>query len=314
MKKFILSIVFIIASVFVVDRIGGMIMRKVVMVTKSNNKTEKLRRMCDGITEDLLFLGTSRCEFHYVPSIFTDTLNISAYNGGLNASDNIYAQYAAFSLVLEHSTPKIVCLDVVTNYFIAGDNFGAAVSEFGPYIGQSKRIDDIYLDSHNWLRYNISHLYRYNKFAILYIAGLFVDGSMGKYRDKGYEALPEMEYKIGELKNSSFVYSYSESKMDYLHKFLDLCTEYDIMPVFVVSPRYTIANKDEYSVYKQIAAENNIPFFDYHTSRLFHDRPDLFRDHNHLWDKGAREFSAIFAHDLKQYLDSIGYYNVSLTN
>ena len=82
----------------------------------------------------------------------------------------------------------------------------------------------------------------------------------------------------------------------------------------MVSPMYTTIDNNHYDVLKSIAMQNEIPFLDYHTEGLFHNHPEYFKDPSHLWDKGARLYSSVFANDLyiilEQYrtsVDSISY-------
>ena len=73
----------------------------------------------------------------------------------------------------------------------------------------------------------------------------------------------------------------------------------------MVSPRYSQVGMDKYDVLKAVATEYGIPFFDYYTRGLFLDHPEYFKDVAHLWDKGARAYSAIFAHDLKEWIGKV---------
>ena len=73
----------------------------------------------------------------------------------------------------------------------------------------------------------------------------------------------------------------------------------------MVSPYYSIVGSHHYDVLKQVASEYNIPFFDYHTAGLYLDHPEYFWDEMHLWDKGARRYSSVFAGDLKRVLQNI---------
>ena len=65
---------------------------------------------------------------------------------------------------------------------------------------------------------------------------------------------------------------------------------------------YAKIDSDYYDTIKSMAKQNNVPFIDYHSAGLFLDHPEYFRDKFHLWDKGARIYSAIFAHDLKKII------------
>ena len=80
---------------------------------------------------------------------------------------------------------------------------------------------------------------------------------------------------------------------------MNLCRDNDIELVFVVSPKYTRVEAGQYAVLKSFANERSIPFLDYHTPGIYQDHPEYFQDTGHLWDKGARLYSSLFAHDLK---------------
>ena len=257
-------------------------------------------------SQDIILLGTSRCHQHYASSILEDSLNISTYNGGFTGSGNIYSQYIILNLILSHHTPKIICLDVRTNDFTTSDNHFGSIALFAPYIGLNARADSVFREAEIYWRYEVSHLYRYNARVISNIFGFLYRKQDSD--EEGFLPVSKPLHFPDTLKNSDFVFSCDSSKVKYIRKFISLCREHDILLVFTVSPAYEMATPDQYGVLKQIAAENDIPFFDYHSAGLYLDHPEYFRDKNHLWDKGARLFTSVFAHDLKMYLDSIGFF------
>lgn len=132
------------------------------------------------------------------------------------------------------------------------------------------------------------------------IGGLLVNKQQGS--DNGYIPLPKPNFhpeKAGEAHKSQHI---DELKLQYIQKFITLCKDNSIKLAFMVSPAYTIADVDLYDTLKDIAKRNDVPFFDYHTSGLFLDYPEYFKDGGHLWHKGAELYSSIFAQDLKKYL------------
>ena len=256
-------------------------------------------------SQDMLLLGTSRCHQHYASSILEDSLNISTYNGGFSGSGNIYSQYIVLNHTLSHHTPKIVCLDVRANDFTTSNAFGS-ITLFAPYIGLNACADSVFREAGIYWRYEVSHLYRYNARVISNIFGFLYRKQDSD--EEGFLPIPKPLHFPDTLKKSDFVFSCDSNKVKYIRKFISLCREHDILLVFTVSPAYEIAAPDQYDVLKQIAAENDIPFFDYHSAGLYLDHPEYFRDNIHLWNKGARLFTSVFAHDLKMYLDSVGFF------
>ena len=164
----------------------------------------------------------------------------------------------------------------------------------------NERADSVFRLAGTYWAYELSHLYRYNAKAISNLAGLLV--SRVGNEDHGYLPAPK-PIRYPEL--SGFDKTREDVdvlKLIYLRKFIALCEERDVKLVFMVSPRYCKVGTDKYDVLKEAAAEYDIPFFDYYTKGLFLDHPDYFKDVAHLWDKGARLYTSIFAHDLKLYL------------
>ena len=84
----------------------------------------KLKYLANEVDADIVLLGTSRCNFHYVPSILSDSIGMSVYNGGIDASNCIYAHYFVLNQILLHHTPKIICLELMTSdYAVSANSF-----------------------------------------------------------------------------------------------------------------------------------------------------------------------------------------------
>lgn len=299
MKNLLKSLLFIIITLFVVDRVGGQIMWWVNQHTQDISGS-KLKYLANEVNEDVVFLGTSRCNFHYVPSILSDSLGLSVYNGGVDASNCIYAHYFVLNQILRHHTPKIICLELMTSDYTYSDNSFETTSFFAPYIGRCERADSIFREAGNYWPYRLCHLYRYNAKAVSNIGGLLVNKQQES--DNGYIPLPKPNFHPEEAREAHTSQYIDELKLQYIQKFITLCKENNIKLVFMVSPAYSIADVDLYDTLKDIAKRNDIPFFDYHTSGLFLEHPEYFKDGSHLWHKGAQLYSSIFAQDLKKYL------------
>ena len=262
----------------------------------------KLRYLADEVDADVVLFGASRCHYHYVPSILADSIGLSVYNGGITASDCIYSHYFALNLILEHHTPKMICLELMAaDYAVAANSFEAA-NFFAPYIGRSERGDSVFREAGNYRAYHLCHLYRYNARALSNIAGLFINRQQGE--DSGYLPLPcpkatSLQVNLEEHHTTEGV---DELKLRYLRKFIELCRSRNIALVFMVSPAYSVADADLYDPLKEVAKKYEIPFLDYHTQGLFLEHPEYFKDKIHLWDKGVRLYTSIFAHDLKQLI------------
>jgi hypothetical protein len=306
MKKFVVSLLFVVGVLFVIDRIGGMAMWWVNQHTHDVSGP-KIKYLVNDVSEDVVLMGTSRCHLQYVPSIISDSLGMSVYNGGIDASNNIYAHYIMLNLMLERHTPKVICLDVMTNDFDKLKNPFLTVSFFSPYFGKNEHVDSIFRLAGTYWKYQISHLYRYNAKSVSNIVGLAVSRQTGE--DHGYIPNPKPIYTLDSLRYRKIKLKKDSLKIEYVQRFVSLCKKRGVKLIFVVSPMYSRVDADRYDVLKSLAKQNGVPFLNYHTAGLFWDHPEYFRDYKHLWDEGARAFSSIFSSDLKKILDSLSVNN-----
>lgn len=300
MKKLAVSILFILVGLFIIDRAGGMAMWWVNQHTKDVTGP-KMRYLIDDFHEDVLLMGTSRCNSHYVPSIIGDTLGMSVYNGGIDGSKNIFSHYIMLCHILASHTPKVICLEVQPNDFVRERDPFTCITFFAPYFGKNAQADSVFRLAGKYWPYRISHLYRFNAKATSNLAGLVV--TRLESDNNGYvpyappARFPNTLYHLNTPKHADRL------KLAYVQKFIDLCKEKGIRLLFTVSPMYAKVESDFYDVLKETARENGLPFLDYHTAGLYQDHPDYFHDPSHLWDKGARLYSSVFARDLKKLLE-----------
>ncbi|MCM1373164.1 MAG: hypothetical protein NC113_10120 [Bacteroides sp.] len=300
MKRLSVSFLFVLSMLLIVDRAGGKIMWWVNQHT-NDLSGPKIRYLAHEANEDVVLLGTSRCNQHYVPSIISDSIGMSVYNGGIDASDCIYSHYYLLNLMLTHHKPKVICLDMMRDDYARKDNPFASTSFFAPYIGRAYRADSIFRHAGSYWPYRLCHLYRYNAKAVSNIGGLLVNRQ--RNNDNGYIPLPSPRH-YPKMAHSHTTNNIDTLKCLYIQKFIDLCKDNDIKLVFAVSPQYSTTDKELYDTLKGIAHRNGIPFLDYHTTGMFLDHPEYYMDKLHLCDKGARIFSSAFAHDLKRILDN----------
>ena len=88
MRKLFLYLFVILAALLLFDRGGGCIMAEAQRRSK-DMWSYKLRHITEGLCEDVVLMGTSRCHNHYVSDIIADTLEITVYNAGITSTKNI---------------------------------------------------------------------------------------------------------------------------------------------------------------------------------------------------------------------------------
>lgn len=299
MKRLIISILAILVGLFVIDRLGGTLMWWVNQHTRDVSGP-KMRYLVNDVHEDVLMMGTSRCNCHYVPSIISDSIGMSVYNAGIDGSYNIYSHYLILNHILAIHKPKLICLEVEFIDCVKQTDAFSSISFFAPYFGLNEKADSVFRLAGKYWKYRISHLYRYNAKAVSNIGGLVINRNVGG--DNGYYPCPQPPH-FPELFSIDMPIVVDSMKLGYIQRFVNLCKANNIKLIFMISPMYAKIDADHYDVLKELARKNDIPLLDYHTAGLYLDHPEYFKDVNHLWDKGARLYSSVFASDIKKILN-----------
>lgn len=301
MKRFITTVLSLLVCWYVIDRVGALLMWQVNQHTHDMT-SPKIRKIVGGVKDDVIIMGTSRCNSHYVSSIISDTIGFSVYNAGIDGSDNIFSQYIALCYLLKYHQPRLICLEVQNSFVEQETEKFSTTSFFAPYFGKNQQADSVFMDAGTYWLYRICHLYRYNSKAIPNITGLLVD--RWENENHGYIPSPQPSFHPDCLRRWADEVVIDNQKIEYLQRFVSHCKTRGVKLIFVISPAYSIVDSKQYAVLRNIARQNHLTFLDYHTQGLYLDHPDYFRDDFHLWDKGSRLYSSIFASDLKAVLDN----------
>ncbi len=297
-RKFLGALVAIILLWFAFDRIGGEVMWWLNQHSQDTT-SPKIKAIVAGLPEDVILMGTSRCNGHYVPSILSDSLGMSVYNAGIDGSDNIFAQYMVLRYVLRHHVPRIVCLEVQNSFLDAEEDSYHTTGYFAPYLGQDEAADSVFRKAGDYWLYRLSHLYRYNTKVLANITGQF--RHYWDQAEQGYIPYPQpAEQPKLERWEPDDPSQVNPDKKEYLVRFIQVCRDSHVFLCFTISPAYAKVDTSFYAGLRGVAAAYQIPLLDYHTSQTFLDHPDYFRDSYHLWDRGARHYSSMFASDLKR--------------
>ena len=302
MKKLVCSLLFVIMALFAVDRVGGVAMQWVARHT-NDVLGPKLRYLQHDVHEDVVFVGASRCHHHYVPSIVADSLGMSVYNAGVGGSDNIFSHYIVLCHILARYTPRVICLEVMPTDVCQQDDPFQVLSFFAPLYGTNASADSVYRVAGKSWQYQASHLLRYNAKAGSNLVGLVLNRQKGN--DCGYIPLPKPKAHLQQPVAEEAWPGVDSLKIAYIERFISICRDRHIQLIFTISPKYTLVPPSHYDTLRQIARRHGIPLLDYHTRGLYLDHPEYFKDCTHLWDEGARRFSALFAKDLKKTLEDV---------
>lgn len=295
-KKFILrGAVFILLCLMIDFAIGKVVQ---VLFYSQENKLSK------GILKtesDILIVGSSRANHHYIPEIFSDTLKMSCFNMG-SGGQGTYYNYAIIGSVFERYSPKIIIMDVMDADINKRDIDKDRLSELLPYYSISENIRAVIDIKGSKERIRLfSRVYPYNSKLSSIVFSFVMKGSNPFIINDGYIPL---EGNIGynpivvENREQNIIDSV---KINMLLKIVELCKQHNTTLIIVMSPKYLkYTNESTFIETLSILLEKqDIRIWDYEQDPRFITKGELFKDELHLNNQGAIEYSRIIAGRIK---------------
>ena len=287
MKKIIIHIFIITALFFVFDRATGFVLKQ--LYSHSNATDEyKIGYANAETTDDLLFMGSSRCLHHFVPSVFEKAYGMTCFNAADWGIKNIYYHYGLLGNILSRYTPKVIVFEIHPCDYLDTPYSG----------GMSDECDEMLKISGKYWPYKLSTVYRYTGSLPALLFGRW--GGMDRSL-KGWKPLDGQLDTIG-LKAEEFPFKVHQQKVQLLERFIQDCQTKNIKLCFIVSPMYICTGQDVYKVPRDLAKQYNIPFFDYFRAPQFMGHAELFYDYGHLNREGATIFSEKVCDELKDFI------------
>ena len=301
MKKLLIHIVIIAGLFFVIDRTVGLILKQ--LYSHSNTTDEyKIGYANAETTDDLLFMGSSRCLHHFVPSVFEKAYGMTCFNAADWGIKNIYYHYGLLGNILSRYTPKVIVFEIHPCDYLDTPYSGTErAGSLAPFCGMSDKCDEMLKISGNYWPYKLSTVYRYTGSLPALLFGRW--GGMDRSL-KGWKPLDGQLDTTG-LKAEEFPFPVHQEKLQLLERFIQDCQTKGIRLSFIISPMYICTEQDVYKVPRDLAKRYGIPFFDYFRDPQFMGHAELFYDYGHLNREGATIFSKKVCNDLKPQITQI---------
>lgn len=295
-KKFVLrGAVFILLCLLLDFAIG-----KVVQVLY-HSQENKLSKGILNTESDILIIGSSRANHHYIPEIFSDTLKMSCFNMGSGGQGTFY-NYGIIGSVFERYSPKIIIMDVMDTDIMKRDGDIERISELLPFYSISESIREV-IDI-NGAKEKIklfSRVYPYNSQLSSTVFSFIMKGKNPFIINEGYIPLE------GNIGYNPIVVDNREQniidsvKINLLMKIVKLCEQHNTTLFVVMSPKYlNYTNESTFLEALSILMEKqDIKIWDYEQDPRFITKGELFKDELHLNNNGAIEYSRIIAGRIK---------------
>ncbi|MFM2359613.1 MAG: hypothetical protein RLY16_1606 [Bacteroidota bacterium] len=248
----------------------------------------------DECKADIIVLGSSRAQHSYVSEILEKQFGQSCYNAGRDGQSILY-HYPVFHALLKRYTPKMVIMDCEDDMFSINTYSYERIScllpyyrthEFlQPYIGLRSSLEPYKL----W-----SQIYPYNSMLLKIAASNIKEGTPETEGVKGYRALPNaLDEPIRTVDYTGKSYALDEVKIKLYKQLIADCKSRNIKLYIVCSPYYSKFIGEESSVKgcREIALQNQIPYFDFRQDSFFMRNSKFFDDTAHVNDGAAQIFT-----------------------
>ena len=295
MKKAIYITLITLGIIVGCDLLIGAVSRKLVMAAPDAglNQTNTAQALFNK-KADVLVLGSSRANHHYVSSMFKDSLGLSCYNAGRDGHDILYA-YMIFQSFLERNTPKMVVVDIASS--MMDGSWIQNNKDMTCFYGASKVVTDV-LDKDGLKGFDkvkmLSNLYRYNN-TLEWIATAYLS-NWGE--GDGYFPMPVTNNGMKKQVGKDRKFTPHPKCLAYLDDIVKTCKEKNIQLILCVSPSLSYSMHGLNDWMMEYGKQQQIKTLDFTGDTTYVDHPDLFFDATHLNDLGARAFTKHFLNNV----------------
>ncbi|MBQ4819559.1 hypothetical protein [Aquimarina sp. MMG016] len=293
-----LKIIKFVIIILVADFVLGSVSQKIFF----SQKTGKYARATYAVEKsnaEVLIFGSSHAHRHYVPEVFEKELNKTCYNAGAEGQQLLF-HTALQEMIIKRKKPDLMILNIDDSFLYLSDIAYDRLSDLHPYYDDhSEALRPILGLKSNLIDFKLFFKSYQTNSTIIHALRYYVSPQVDY---KGYRPL------YGKVNSNTKKHDQQEVKeyieviekdfVNALKTFINNAKENNINLVFATSPTYNKVNYSEnksFSLIKEIAGKENVPFIDLFNDTQFLNKGELFHDPSHLNDDGAKLFTKLLA-------------------
>ena len=302
MKRFLLKLLIFAALLAAADALAGVALKN--LRDKGRKPTGELSLSTEiayKADPEVVILGSSRGQNHYVPSIIGDSLGMKCFNAGEDGCGIILA-YTRYRMLASRLPLKLVVVDIEPNFFIYGDDLTADLAYIRPYYDDFPFIRGLFgefIPNENYKK--LSQSYRYNS----QLLHLISETRYPKSEFDGFEpiTLPASPI-LHDLASREEIPSgkVNPQKMELLRRMIEDCRAKGTQVVLAFSPHFGRTDSREFGPVKDMARRYGVPVLDHFADTTYVAHEEYFANPPHMRDYGARIYSSQIGSELKQIL------------
>lgn len=308
MKRFLISIIIVIASLVIIDIAIGVVFNHVIKLASKNNYaglTAIGNYNLNTASADIVIIGSSTASCHYDPQVFKDSLSqfvgdgASVINAGFHYQQIPYS-YCLLKSIVERKIPKIAIVDIQPQN-LGEDVSDEALKVLRPYYSVNKNVKEILDENESWANKLLmrSNMFRLNtEFLKILLSFTKPTGFNGFEKKDGMVDTYSLDVK-------SDIHPINSEFAREFEAMISLAKEMGISLFICMSPRlsYTDKESESYRMINTICEKYQVPFFDYSDDSDFL-KPELFFDPVHMNTTGADLLSKKVCRDINMFIKS----------
>lgn len=302
-QKLIISTVIVCLSILIIDVLVGIIGDSAVKRMPSfSGQIAKDNYRLNRVATDIVILGSSRGNHHYVTTMLKDSINsytchqYTLYNAAI-AGRPVSSNACAAESIMDRYTPKFIIFELTE-----GELYGSHSAKDLEFSSLNYRINPIvkrYVDDLGWkerVKFS-SNMFRYNRKIFRIVSSYLKKGEETGY-DPLYKKMTVLPSKEETEKQSGKVID--DYSLRNFTRVLQTAKEKGIPLVVVTSPRFAPTGNNAFL--SSLCKEYSTPYIELYNLDLFNSHPEYFQDAGHLNDDGAHVYTEVFFEALKPYL------------
>ena len=301
MKRYLLKIALFFALMAVIDVACGWAFG-VLRGKARGGQTPKNEYISNVCKDDILILGSSKADHHYVPSVFEDSLGLTCYNAG-EMGCGIIPAYVRYKMVSQRHKPKLVIYEVTPGYdYLVDNGYSSYLGVIRQYTG-NKTVRDVYLDFSDELEglRLLSSMYRNNSKLVANVKDMLAKPDSFKGYEPLYGEMAPIQEKVTNSGKSGKV-DIDSLKWAYMERLVEETRSDNVPFVFIISPTVTGGWSETYNPIVEFCKDKKIKLINNINSEQFIGRNELYQDGLHFNHKGAEEYTRNVVKQIKEYI------------
>ncbi|NNC95045.1 MAG: hypothetical protein HKN92_05740 [Chitinophagales bacterium] len=293
--KIFASIIRVLLLVAILDFAIGSVLDRMYMNQKSGLESDTTYAINEA-DEDVIIIGSSRANHHYVPEIVSKELGMSVFNAGRDGQFTFYYE-ALISSILDRYNPKLIILELNSLELLYSQESYDRIAALHPYYKESDRIKRIVELRSPFEKYKMySKIYPYNGAFLTILQNSLINKKSGDGYKPIFRTMENPEMKSMEVKNKKF----DENQLSSFKRIVEMC-ENKVQLVIVTSPALVVGDDQrKYDKLLELSNELGVIYYDFAYSDHYMENLQLFADELHLNDEGARIFTQDLVEKMKK--------------